>query len=168
MKKFVFICLCCLLASVAGRAQSEGVQTPFSKNKVYVGASFSGLDLNYNSNKKWHLDVDARGGWLFENNWALLGTVGLETRYRSSDTFTVGASARYYIQQNGLYLGAGANYVHEVCNDDFRPTFQVGYAYFLNGTVTIEPELYYNQSLRNHSDFSGFGFRLGLGLYFGK
>ena len=46
------------------------------------------------------------------------------------------------------------------------PTIQLGYAFFLNRTVTIEPELYYNQSLKDHSDYSGFGLRIGFGIYF--
>ena len=167
MKKYFFALLCGLLTTMSGYAQnSYNSVPPFGKDKVYVGASLTGLDLNYNSKEKWHLGLDARGGWLFNDNWMLLGTVGIDTRYQSYDTFTLGAGARYYIEQNGLYLGAGANYVHVVGIDDFRPTFQLGYAFFLNGIVTIEPELYYNQSFKNHSDFSGLGFRLGIGLYF--
>ena len=166
MKKHLLVLIGILLASVTAHAQYNDDTTPFSKGKVYVGASLTGLDLNYNSNKKWHLGLDARGGWLFNNNWMLLGTVGFEARHKSFNTFTLGAGARYYIEQNGLYLGAGANYVHESGIDDFRPTFQVGYAFFLNSLVSIEPELYYNQSLKNHGDYSGFGFRIGIGIYF--
>lgn len=167
MKKLFAILLCGLLTSLSVHAQSyDEPMPPFGKNKVYVGASLTGLNLNYNNNEKWHLGLDARGGWFFEDNWMLLGNVGLDTRHNGYNTFTLGAGARYYIEQNGLYLGAGANYVHFDGTDDFRPTFHVGYAFFLNGTVTIEPELYYNQSLKNHSDYSGFGVRLGIGLYF--
>ena len=168
MKKIAFILLCCILSSLSGYAQSKDYRSPFGKGKVYVGASLTGLNLNYNSNEKWHLGIDGRGGWMFQDNWMLLGTVGLETRHHSYNTFYLGAGARYYIEQNGLFLGAGANYVHEDGIDDLRPTFQVGYAFFLNGIVTIEPEIYYNQSLKNHSDYSGFGLRIGLGLYFDK
>ena len=61
----------------------------------------------------------------------------------------------------------GANYVHKWHDfDDFMPTIQLGYSFFLNRTVTIEPELYYNQSLKDHSDYSGFGLRIGFGIYF--
>ena len=166
MKKTIVILLCSLLSTLSSVAQDYN--PPFGKDKVYVGASLTGLNLNYNSNEKWRLGLDARCGWFFDDNWMLTGTVGIDTRYHNYDTFTVGAGSRYYIEQNGLYLGAGANYVHFDGTDDFRPTFQLGYAFFLNGTVTIEPEIYYNQSLKNHSDFSGFGLRLGIGLYFGE
>ena len=45
------------------------------------------------------------------------------------------------------------------------PTVQLGYAFFLNRTVTIEPELYYNQSLKDQ-DYSGLGLRISFGIYF--
>ena len=73
---------------------------------------------------------------------------------------------RYYIEQNGIYLGLGANWSwkHDVYND-FQPEVNVGYAFFLSRTVTIEPELYYRQSFVNHSKYSAVGFRLGFSIY---
>lgn len=165
MKKTLFVLLCGLLTSLTSFSQ-EYDTPPFGRNKIYANASLSGLTLNYNTNEKWRLGIDTRGGWLFEDNWMLLGTAGVETRYNSYDTFYVGAGIRYYIEQNGLYLGAGTNFVHTNGIDDFQPTLQLGYAFFVSRVVTIEPEIYYNQSLKNHSDYSGFGVRLGIGLYF--
>ena len=45
------------------------------------------------------------------------------------------------------------------------PSVQVGYAFFLSKTVTVEPEVYYEQSFKNHSDYSKIGFRVGVGVY---
>lgn len=45
------------------------------------------------------------------------------------------------------------------------PGFEIGYAYFIGKSVTIEPALYYDQSFKKHSDYSKIGFRIGLGLY---
>ena len=45
------------------------------------------------------------------------------------------------------------------------PSVQVGYAFFVSRTVTIEPELYYEQSFKNHKDYSNFGLRIGVGVY---
>ena len=45
------------------------------------------------------------------------------------------------------------------------PGIEVGYAYFLSRTVTIEPAIYYNQSFKNHSDFSSVGLKVGIGVY---
>ena len=84
----------------------------------------------------------------------------------SPDRFTVGAMGRYYIIQNGIYLGAGVNYKHSNHSyNDIMPTVEVGYAFFINRTVTIEPALYYEQSVKNHSKYSNVGLRLGLGIY---
>ena len=68
--------------------------------------------------------------------------------------------------QNGLYLGANVKLVHAYHNyNDVRPSVEVGYAYFLNRTVTIEPAIYYNQSFKKHSDYSTIGLKVGVGIY---
>ena len=152
-----------LMASVASFAQ-------FEQGKKYVSASLSGLDLNYNSNDKWKLDLTLKGGYMFEDSWMLLAQTDYNYRKNEPSYFSLGAGLRYYIVQNGIYLGAGANYVHLTDGDnrkidDIMPTIQIGYAFFLSRTVTVEPEIYYNQSLKDHSRFSGMGFRLGFGIY---
>jgi hypothetical protein len=45
-----------------------------------------------------------------------------------------------------------------------QPNVSVGYAYFLNRTVTIEPELYFNLSTKDF-DRSSYGLRIGIGIY---
>jgi hypothetical protein len=73
---------------------------------------------------------------------------------------------RYYIIQNGIYLGAGATYKHANHNyNDIMPGVEIGYAFFINRHVTIEPALYYEQSFKDHSKYSNVGLRLGLGIY---
>lgn len=52
--------------------------------------------------------------------------------------------------------------------NDIMPGIEVGYAFFVSRTVTIEPSLYYDQSFRRHSDYSKFGARLGIGVYLFK
>ena len=42
---------------------------------------------------------------------------------------------------------------------------EVGYAFFLSRTVTVEPAMYYNQSLTDQ-DYSKFGVKIGFGFYF--
>lgn len=82
-----------------------------------------------------------------------------------SDYVSVGAQGRYYIIQNGLYLGLGAKYVHSGGYNDVMPGLEVGYAYFVSKTVTVEPAVYYDQSFKDHSDFSTIGFKVGVGVY---
>ena len=45
------------------------------------------------------------------------------------------------------------------------PGIEVGYAFFVSKTVTIEPAIYYDQSFKNHSDYSKIGLRVGFGIY---
>ena len=47
---------------------------------------------------------------------------------------------------------------------DFQPNISLGYAFFLNRTVTVEPELYFNLSTKD-IDNSSYGFRIGFGVY---
>lgn len=162
MKKTILTLLCGLFISAAANAQ-----TPFEKGKFYASTALSGLNLSYDKTNDWNIGLTAKGGCLFEDNWMVLGQAGYDYHEVGPNRFTVGAALRYYIEQNGLYLGLGGNYVHDNHNyDDFLPTAHLGYAFFLNRTVTIEPEIYYNQSLKNHSDYSGFGIRIGFGIYF--
>ena len=83
-----------------------------------------------------------------------------------SDVISVGLGARYYIIQNGLYLGLNTKLIHANHNyNDIMPGLEVGYAFFLSKTVTVEPAIYYDQSFKNHSDFSKIGLRVGFGIY---
>ena len=46
------------------------------------------------------------------------------------------------------------------------PGVELGYAFFINDKITIEPALYYKQSLSNHKDYSTVGLKIGLGMDF--
>ena len=81
------------------------------------------------------------------------------------DYFSVGAQARYYIEQNGLYLGGGVKLAHSGGYNDFMPGVEVGYAFFLGKSVTLEPAIYYDQSFKKHVDYSTVGLKLGIGIY---
>lgn len=168
MKKTILTMLCGMLFSLTTQAQTQtwNSETPFAKNKYYVGASLSTAGLTYSKDENWNASLHVKGGYLFEDDWMITANVGCDYHRLDSNSLTAGAGLRYYIVQNGLYLGAGANYVHRNGFDDLMPTVQLGYAFFLNRTVTVEPEVYYNQSLKNHDLYSGFGIRVGIGIYF--
>ena len=157
MKKLAFV-LVALMVSVAANAQ-------FEQGKKYIGASLSSFNLSYSGSEKGHMGLRAKGGYLLMDNIMATGQLTYDTQTDISDCISIGAGGRYYIVQNGIYLGAGVNYKHADGYDDLLPTVQVGYAFFINGSVTIEPEIYYEQSFKNHKDFSKVGFRIGLGIY---
>ena len=101
------------------------------------------------------------------DNLMLLGQVGYEHKGTDGmpDKLTLGVAGRYYIIQNGLYLGAGCKLVHANHNyNDVMPGVEVGYAFFLSRTVTVEPAIYYDQSFKAHSDYSTIGLKIGFGV----
>ena len=139
----------------------------FEQGKVYCGASLSGLSLSYNGSSDLNLGVQGQVGYLFDDN--LMGVGNLSYQHTGaagvSDYVCVGVQGRYYIVQNGLYLGVGAKLAHTGSYNDVMPGVEVGYAFFVSRTVTIEPALYYDQSFKNHSGYSTIGLRVGVGVY---
>ncbi len=69
--------------------------------------------------------------------------------------------------QCGVYLGAGAEYAHYTSNNnDLMVPLRVGYSFFINRHLTIEPELYYKMSTHDFGNNSQVGVSIGLGFYF--
>lgn len=159
MRKKLILAVMAMMVSLAVNAQ-------FETGKKYLGASLSSLNLSYNGMEEGSFGIEAKGGYMFEDNWMATAQVGYSKKHEIPATFSAAVGARYYIVQNGLYIGASVSYQHAGNSyDDFLPGVQLGYAFFLSRTVTIEPEIYYNQSFKNHSDYSTIGLRIGFGVY---
>lgn len=153
--------LTALLLTISASAQ-------FEKGKFYTGASLSGLDLNYSGKGDFSLGVQAKGGYLVDDNLMILGEAGYDHQGKGDDgdRFTAGVGGRYYIIQNGLFLGVNCKYVHGYHSyNDVMPGLEVGYAFFVSRTVTLEPSIYYDQSFKKHSDYSTIGLKIGVGVY---
>ena len=151
MKKLITM-IAALLLTLTASAQ-------FEQDKVYIGGALSGFNLSYSGLDKFNFGAQAHAGYLVEDNLMLLGTVNYQHNGNETvpDYISAGVGGRYYIVQNGIYLGANCN--------DVMPGIEVGYAYFLSRTVTVEPAIYYDQSLKDHSNYSTIGFKLGIGVY---
>ena len=155
MKKKIALLLVVLATTLTASAQ-------FEQGKKYVGASLTGLNLSYNGSEKFQ----AQGGYCILDNIMALASVGYDGNGELPDALTLGAGGRYYILQNGIFLGANVKYVHANDNyNDVMPGVEVGYAFFINRFVTIEPAVYYQQSFKDHSNYSTVGLRIGLGIY---
>lgn len=160
MKKIATL-LVALLTVVTAHAQ-------FEEGKVYLGGSLTGLNLSYNGSEDLNLGLQAQVGYMFRDNWMVTAQAGYNHSGNDniSDQLMVGAGLRYYIIDNGLFLGLNAKLVHANHNyNDLKPGLEVGYAFFLGKSVTLEPAIYYDQSFRNHSDYSTIGLRVGVGVY---
>ena len=158
MKKLGLL-LVALVVSLTASAQ-------FEKGKAYLGASLSGLDLSSQA-KKFHFGLNVKAGYLFMDNLMATAQVGYEHLQDTPDNLMLGLGGRYYIIQNGLYLGASLKYKHADDYNDFLPGVQVGYAFFISRTVTIEPELYIDFSTKKFEN-SAFGLGIGIGVYLFK
>lgn len=160
MRKKLSLLLLTLMVALTASAQ-------FEQGKKYISASFSGLDLGYNGSSELNVGFQAKGGYFLADNLAAVATVGYNhVGDDVPDQATLGIQGRYYIIQNGIYLGAGVTYKHANHSyNDVMPSVEIGYAFFINRFVTIEPAVYYEQSFKDHSKYSNVGLRLGLGIY---
>lgn len=158
MKKILLL-MCMVLGTLTANAQ-------FAQGTKYVSASLSGLGLSYSSNQKFRLGVDATAGYFLADCLMLKGNVTYD-HTKEIDDISVGAGLRYYFDQCGVFMGAGADYVHYTPSDnDVQIPVEVGYAFFVNRFITIEPSIYYKMSLDSFSQKSTVGVRIGLGFYF--
>ena len=164
MRKKIMSVAVALLCSLAANAQ-------FEEGKVYIGGSLTGLNMKYTGSDKFSYGVQAQAGYFVADDLMLLGQTSFEHSGNDAvdDKFTAGVGGRYYIEQNGIYLGVNCKFVHAGKNfNDVMPGVEVGYSFFLNNSVTVEPAIYYDQSFKNHSDYSTIGLRLGVGVYLFK
>ena len=159
-KKLVLLAVACIM--------TLGASAQFQKGKGYVGASLTGLDLHYNGNDKLTLGLQAQGGYFIADNVMLLAEASFEHSSNDAvaDRYTLGVGGRYYMDTCGLFFGAGAKLVHcDHNHNDVMPSIEVGYAFFVNRSVTIEPAIYYDQSFTSHKNYSTIGLRVGVGIY---
>lgn len=161
MRKKVIAMIAALFMAVTANAQ-------FEQGKVYLGGSLTGLNLKYSGIDNLSLGLQAQAGYMFDDNLMLLGQVAYDHNggKGSKNNVSFGVGGRYYIEQNGIYLGVNCKYIHGGHGfNDVMPGVEVGYAFFLSRTVTVEPAIYYDQSFKNHSDYSTIGLKIGLGVY---
>lgn len=141
-------------------------QAQFGKGTKYVGASMSGFGMSYSTSEKFQLGIDLHAGYFVADCLMLHGIVGYE-HSNQVDNVNVGAAARYYFDQCGVFMGAGAEYQHHSpSHNDVMIPVEVGYAFYVNHFIAIEPSVYYKMSLHDFSDNSTVGLKIGLGFYF--
>ena len=161
MKKLLLTMIIAIVSTASGYAQ-------FEQGKKYVSMSLSGLELSYSEIEDFNLGVQAKMGYFCMDEWMLLANVRYDhsSSEGASDYLSVGAGTRYYMVSNGLYAGVNVDFIHAFHNyNDVRPGVELGYSFFLNGKLTIEPSVYYEQSFK-YQEYSKCGFRIGLGYYF--
>lgn len=155
-----------LIMLVIGLIMTVAANAQFEEGKYYVAGSLTGLNMSYNGAEDFNFGVQAKGGYMLADNWMALAFAGYQHEGKgSTNAFNGGVGARYYIIQNGLYMGVNGTVVLSDGYNDIKPGIELGYAFFINGSVTIEPAIYYDQSLKCHKDYSTVGMRIGIGVY---
>ena len=109
MKKIVFTLIFALVGISSAFAQ-------FEKGKYYLAATTNAAGLSYSKNEKVRLNLGVNGGYMFEEAWMLIADVGFDYHNNDMKTLYAGMKCRYLIEQNGLFLQAGAKYVHGAPN----------------------------------------------------
>ena len=120
--------------------------------------------------KKWFLGIlllamTAGANAQFQAGTKYIGASAsnLGLSYSTAEKFRFGlnASAGYFV------LGAGAEFVHYTkSQNDLQIPVEVGYCFYLNHYISVEPSLYYKMSVDDFSDKSTVGFKIGFGFYF--
>ncbi|MBR6375873.1 MAG: hypothetical protein IKR91_06540 [Alloprevotella sp.] len=158
MKRLFSIILVCF-AVLAANAQ-------FESGTKYVNGSLTGLGLSYSKKAEWRFGIQAEAGYYFADSWMARVNAGYE-HTKATDDFSIGAGVRYHFLQNGIFLGAGVEYNHYTKNvNDVMIPVEVGYTFYLNHYIAIEPAVYYKMSTNDFADGSTVGLRIGLGYYF--
>ncbi len=158
MKKLIMM-LTMFMVTVAANAQ-------FEEGTKYIGASLTNVGLSYNGADKLNLGIQAKVGYFVQDGWQINALAGFEHHNPSFNALTVGAGLRYYIVDNGFFVGAGAKCVFANARNDIMPGIELGYAFYISESLAIEPAVYYDQSFHSHSDYSTVGIKIGLGYFF--
>lgn len=153
-----------LLAAVLLTTLSANAQ--FEQGTKYAGLNFTGLGLSYSQATDFQFGIGAEGGYFIADSWMLKGNLSYD-HMKDVNNLTIGAGARYYFLQNGIFLGAGLEYDHYIKSDNsFGMPVEVGYCYYLNHHLALEPSVYYKMSFNDFTDRSKVGLRLGIGYFF--
>lgn len=158
MKKWI---LGLLLFVVAVSANAQ-----FEAGTNYVGVSATNLGLSYSTNEKFRMGIGSSAGFFIADQFLVKGEISYNHTNHIDDV-SAGLGGRYYFAENGIFMGAGADFVHYTkSNNDIQIPVEVGYCFYLNHYVAIEPAIYYRMSLDDFSKKSTVGLKVGFGFYF--
>ena len=172
----------------------------FEKYTSYLNTSLTGLGLSYSKDSRFKMGVQATGGYFVEDCWMLYGRFGFEHQgargvMKNRNDLQIGVGGRYYIEQNGIFLGVGLAYQHATNvtfsqhesiiggttenGPEIRTVYnyygnrnyvhltpEVGYCFYVNNYLSIEPSVYCNLCLNRFSEGTEIGLKLGMGFYF--
>ncbi len=163
MKKSILMLLFAVI-SLSASAQ-------FEKYTSYLNTSLTGLNLSYSKEQKCTFGLQVTGGYFVEDAWMIYGRFGYDHQFvkyaPDVNNVKLAVGGRYYIAQNGLYLNMGLQYEHRSPSANYvQLTPEVGYCFYLNEHVSVEPAVYYDLCLNKFAEGSTVGLKVGFGFYF--
>ncbi len=160
MRKYVLAMLFTLTGIGSASAQ-------FEEGTKYLGANINNLGVSYSKATDLSINLGANAGYCIKDNVLVMGLVNFDYSFNTLKRLDLGGKIRYYIADTGIFLSAGAKFVHENSDyNDFQVTPEVGFSYFLNDHLAIQPSVYYDMSFSDFNEKSRLGVSLGLGWYF--
>lgn len=164
MKNFTKIAL--LLVAMMFFGQLASAQT-VGKESWMIGGSAGFSSQKYKNDDKSSsiLNISPNAGYYFADDFAILLGIGFRSiSYDGESTsfFSLAPGLRYYVT-DPIFIQADASFGL----DDFGGTtfgISVGYSWFLNNSIAIEPSLFFESSNNDgdNFDYTAFGLRIGV------
>ncbi|MBP3688553.1 MAG: hypothetical protein J6I54_01040 [Bacteroidaceae bacterium] len=157
---------------------TTGANAQFEKGTHYGEASLTGLGIGY-AQHQFNFGLGAGYGYFVADGWMVGGRVGYLHQGAGNNFATFQGLFRYSFKKNGLNVGCGLQYQHgktylfndlrdilEAKGDYIQLCPQVGYTFYLNHYVSIEPAIYCDLGLNDIKYGTNFGLKVGVGLYY--
>lgn len=147
---------------------SLGASAQFEGGTMYANTSLTGFGIGYDTGTKFNFGLNAMGGYFVDDCIMVYGKLGYKYQGGPDQhNLQLGAGARYYFSQNGIFMGGGLQYEHRLAHQDYIQLCpEVGYCFYLNHYVSIEPAVYADFCLNKFSEATSFGLKIGVGFYF--
>tara|TARA_B100000965_G_C19122487_1_gene553888 strand:+ start:38 stop:574 length:537 start_codon:yes stop_codon:yes gene_type:complete len=165
MKKlFTILCAGLLTFGLSAQTETGNIMMGVNSNFSFESYTDEGADEGNTT-----FGLNASGGYFVIDNLAVLATLGYESLGEDMSTMTYGVGVRYYM--NSIFGHVAYNMGSSSISDLDVSTSQIalgaGYSHMLTDNIALEPMLnYVMDSVEGEASGSGFGLKIGFGLYF--
>ena len=149
-----------------------GANAQFEKGTKFANLSLTGLDMSVQKGQKFHLGLQGEGGYFLAQDWMIGGKLGYDyVGGGPTHMFDLGADFRYYFNRTGVYMSGGLLFQHQgfgggAVTNWFSFVPEVGYCFYINHYISIEPAVYCNLCFNDFENGSKLGLKVGVGFYF--
>ena len=139
----------------------------FDAGTGYLAAGLSNFNLNYTDKGGIRAGINIDGGYFLADCLMARASFGYKHKSKQNEHDTLAAGLLYNNNQNALTIGTADEFSHHAPNiNNLHIPLELGYTFYLNHYVAIEPQVFYKVSVNDFTGGSEVGMRLGLGYYF--